>query len=806
MAITSIINREDYQGDGVTRDWPITFPVLTAGVNEFDVYHIEADGTETLLLANYEVDLVAPKVTFPTIVSGLPVLTTAENIVILRVLDLFQEIDFKNQGTVPAETIEDGLDRLTMMIQQLNETLGRAVIISVSDTTTPAEYLQFLFDAITDAQTAQAAAEAAQVGAELAETNASASEIAAAASAASAAADAIATAADLVQTALDVVATNADVLLTAADRVQTGLDATSTAADVVQTGLDATSTAADVVQTGLDATSTAADVVQTGLDATATAADAISTAADAVAAAASAAAAAASAALFPAIIGGDAGKHIIVNPGETGFILQTPAGGATTFVALTDVPANYSGAGLQAVRVNAGENALEFYTPAGGGATLDHDVTQANAFSVGEWVYHNGTTWELADASVLASAESIGVVTAATGADFTVQFGGRVTGLSGLTVGEAHFLSGTVPGAITATAPSTEGHTIKPVLIADSTTTGFVFNMRGITVTTTESFFKVFTDADAPVVSVEHNLGHKYAVVQVFNNSDKMVMPDDITLVDDDNLTVDLTSFGTLTGQWRIVVLDSGLVSTNTNTASTIPIGIGAGLVVAVNHNLNTLYPIVQVYDENGDVIQPDDITSTDANNTSIDLTSYGTRAGTYQAVVLAGGSIALSSATDLVIAGQVSGDRLVFDGSNWARKPSIIFHASGSTQTNFPTGTTRVEFPSETYDVGGGFDNVADEFVAPVTGYYHFDMMLRITNMPIAASACSMQMIGPALSNSNVIDPNFTADLTGAYTFILSQIIFMTVGQTVHMNYEQTGGGAQADVSSSIFSGHLIA
>lgn len=45
-------------------------------------------------------------------------------------------------------------------------------------------------------------------------------------------------------------------------------------------------------------------------------------------------------------------------------------GGATTFLALTDTPASYTGQTLKVVRVNAGETALEFVTLAGGGDML----------------------------------------------------------------------------------------------------------------------------------------------------------------------------------------------------------------------------------------------------------------------------------------------------------------------------------------------------------------------------------------------------------------------------------------------------
>lgn len=46
------------------------------------------------------------------------------------------------------------------------------------------------------------------------------------------------------------------------------------------------------------------------------------------------------------------------------------AGSVTTFLALTDTPATYTGQSLKVVRVNAGETALEFVTLAGGGDML----------------------------------------------------------------------------------------------------------------------------------------------------------------------------------------------------------------------------------------------------------------------------------------------------------------------------------------------------------------------------------------------------------------------------------------------------
>lgn len=127
---------------------------------------------------------------------------------------------------------------------------------------------------------------------------------------------------------------------------------------------------------------------------------------------------------------------------------------------------------------------------AGGGMTKD--VTQAShGFSVGDVVYYTGSVYALADASTEATAEVVGIVSAVDGTDdFTITMGGHVTGLSGLTAGSVYFLSETA-GDLTATEPTTTGVISKPLLIADSTTSGYFFNMRGQEVGTAGSTLAV---------------------------------------------------------------------------------------------------------------------------------------------------------------------------------------------------------------------------------------------------------------------------------------------------------------------------
>lgn len=112
----------------------------------------------------------------------------------------------------------------------------------------------------------------------------------------------------------------------------------------------------------------------------------------------------------------------------------------------------------------------------GSGTSFTVAVSQAShGFSVGNLVYLNGSTYTKAIATSAAAAEVVGIVSAVANTNnFTLQFGGRVTGLSGLTAGTVYFLSPSSAGDATSTEPSTAGQVSKPVYLADSTTTAIL--------------------------------------------------------------------------------------------------------------------------------------------------------------------------------------------------------------------------------------------------------------------------------------------------------------------------------------------
>jgi len=146
MTVASTTQREDYDGDGSTREWPITFPVNALTSADIVAYKVSDSGAATLISASYALDLETKKYTYPTVESGLDPLTAQEAIIILRQLALKQSEDLKNQGNLPAQTIEDGLDRLTYIAQQLSEEIGRCIQMPVTETD-PVEYATVLTEA-----------------------------------------------------------------------------------------------------------------------------------------------------------------------------------------------------------------------------------------------------------------------------------------------------------------------------------------------------------------------------------------------------------------------------------------------------------------------------------------------------------------------------------------------------------------------------------------------------------------------------------------------------------------------------------
>lgn len=126
MTLETTTRVKVHTGNGVTTVFPYDFFIPTVDDLEVYLYDI-TDMTLTLLSsALYSVTGLGTdtfgSVTYP--LSGSPI-SSDEQLRIVRTVPLTQETDLSNQGAFYLQALEDRLDRLTMMVQQLQEQQDR---------------------------------------------------------------------------------------------------------------------------------------------------------------------------------------------------------------------------------------------------------------------------------------------------------------------------------------------------------------------------------------------------------------------------------------------------------------------------------------------------------------------------------------------------------------------------------------------------------------------------------------------------------------------------------------------------------
>lgn len=133
MTIQTTTSKVQYTANGSNKIFAYTFLIFDEA--DIEVYLTDTDGVETLQTLNtdYTVSNVGAEnggnVTFGT----AP--TSSYKITILRDVTVTQETDYVANDPFPAETHEKALDKLTMIDQQQDETITRALKIPVSDAT-----------------------------------------------------------------------------------------------------------------------------------------------------------------------------------------------------------------------------------------------------------------------------------------------------------------------------------------------------------------------------------------------------------------------------------------------------------------------------------------------------------------------------------------------------------------------------------------------------------------------------------------------------------------------------------------------
>lgn len=133
MVITDV-NQVVYQGNGSNTAFPFTFRIIDA--TDVKLLLIDVDGTETDITSDYFVDTVNSTVHYPGYAPGAepgladqpaPV-QTGQRLVVYRELPVTQEKDLGEKW--PFNVIELGLDKLTMILQQISGWWDRCLKIS----------------------------------------------------------------------------------------------------------------------------------------------------------------------------------------------------------------------------------------------------------------------------------------------------------------------------------------------------------------------------------------------------------------------------------------------------------------------------------------------------------------------------------------------------------------------------------------------------------------------------------------------------------------------------------------------------
>jgi hypothetical protein len=140
MTVSSTTVKDSYSGNDSTTEFTYTFKIFAD--TDLQVIIRSSTGTETVktLTTHYTVagagDASGGSITF----TGGNTPATGETVVIRREVPQTQAIDYIANDPFPAESHEEGLDRATMTIQQMQEELDRAIKLSRTNTMTSTEF------------------------------------------------------------------------------------------------------------------------------------------------------------------------------------------------------------------------------------------------------------------------------------------------------------------------------------------------------------------------------------------------------------------------------------------------------------------------------------------------------------------------------------------------------------------------------------------------------------------------------------------------------------------------------------------
>jgi hypothetical protein len=140
MTISSTTVRNSYSGDGTTDTFTYNFKIFQD--SDIQVIIRSANGTETIktITTHYTVTDAGVSAGGTVIFTVGNIPTNTETVVLRRNIPQTQAIDYIANDPFPAESHEEGLDRATMAIQQIQEEVTRSLKLSKTNTMTSTEF------------------------------------------------------------------------------------------------------------------------------------------------------------------------------------------------------------------------------------------------------------------------------------------------------------------------------------------------------------------------------------------------------------------------------------------------------------------------------------------------------------------------------------------------------------------------------------------------------------------------------------------------------------------------------------------
>lgn len=132
MAVSNLIVKEKYAGDGSTTSFPIPFTFIPGELSTIVVEMYDDTTKEPIPVTPGDYTL-SPAGDNPTAVVFLVAPLDGTTVIVRRDVPMTQIVEYINNGPFLAEDHEKGLDRIVLMVQQLADVVGRGLQLDILD-------------------------------------------------------------------------------------------------------------------------------------------------------------------------------------------------------------------------------------------------------------------------------------------------------------------------------------------------------------------------------------------------------------------------------------------------------------------------------------------------------------------------------------------------------------------------------------------------------------------------------------------------------------------------------------------------